>query len=401
VWAMSLYAVVCLATAALIPSRPATDRLADLNVYLGAIDYAQNGGELYEFHASNGDPFTYPPFAALVLTPLTWLPPTLVEIGWTVATFAAVVALARVLLRVNGRPSGWHDWPIWITSTALLVSAPEQSNVRFGQVSLFLALAVFAGLSSTVIGTSRAGPVAVGLATSFKLTPGMFLLGLLAARRWRHAAYALAALLGSIAVAWLWQPTSSIRFWGHALFQTERIGDLAQPGNQSVYGVLARSALTPDAAKVAWLAIAVVVVVIGLYRAQQLRQAGRHGPALIVVGLVAVAVSPVSWVHHQIWTVLAGVTLMLASRRVCRVAGGLVYLIMVVDTNLAAVAPDLPIALTWPTTNLRALVVVALCIFGLPRSAPDVDRAPGFPMSSHLDRMAPDLGGDASHPSGR
>lgn len=315
-----LFALTCLATAMLIRFRPATDQLADLKVYLGAINHVHAGGGLYEFHAANGDPFTYPPFAALLLTPLTWLPQTVVEIGWTVATFAAVVALARVVLRVNGRWSGWSGWPVWFISTALLVSAPEQSNVRFGQVSLFLALAVFAGLTS---GRS-AGPVAVGLATSVKLTPGMFLLDLLVARRWRHAAYALAALLVSITVAWLWQPTISRQFWGHTLFQTGRIGDLAQPGNQSIYGVLARTALPPGAAKAAWLAIAVVVTVIGLYRAHQLRQTGRPGPALIVVGLIAVAVSPVSWVHHQIWTVLAAVTLMLAPTRACRVAGGLV-----------------------------------------------------------------------------
>lgn len=317
------------------------------------------------------DPFTYPPFAALLLSPLTGLPQTVVEVGWTVATFAAVVALAAVVLRVNGRWSGWRGWPIWVTSTALLVSAPEQSNVRFGQVSLFLALAVFAGLTSA---RNHAGPVAVGLAASVKLTPGMFLLDLLVARRWRDAAYAVAALLASTAAAWLWRPDLSRQFWGSTLFQTGRVGDLAQPGNQSIYGVLARTPLPPAAAKAAWLAIAVVVTVIGLSRAHQLRQAGREGPALIVVGLVAVAVSPVSWVHHQIWTVLAAVTLMLASTRHCRVAGALVYLVMVLDTNLSAVAPHLPDALSWPLTNLRGLVVVALCLYGLPTTASE---APG------------------------
>lgn len=54
-----------LATAALIRLRPATDRLAGLEVDLGAIDYAHDGGGLYEFHAFHGDPFTYAPFAAL------------------------------------------------------------------------------------------------------------------------------------------------------------------------------------------------------------------------------------------------------------------------------------------------------------------------------------------------
>jgi alpha-1,2-mannosyltransferase len=285
-----------------------------------------------------------------------------VEIGWTAATFAAVVALAGVVLRVNGRPSGLRGWPIWVLSTALLISAPEQSNVRFWQVSLFLALAVFAGLTSA---RSGIGPVTVGLATSVKLTPGMFLVDLLIAKRWRQAAYALAALLASVAVAWLWQPAASRQFWGHALFQTDRIGDLAQPGNQSIYGVLARTALPPRG---------------GQGRLGRHRR-GRHRCRPLPGTPAAAgrpprtgpdrrrahrgAVSPVSWVH-QIWTVLAAVTLTLASTRVCRVAGGLVYLIMVLDTNLGAVALHLPTALTWPLTNLRALIVIAFCLWGLP-----------------------------------
>ncbi len=54
-WAFGLFALTCLATAMLIRFRPATDQLADLKVYLGAINHVNTGGGLYEFHASNGD----------------------------------------------------------------------------------------------------------------------------------------------------------------------------------------------------------------------------------------------------------------------------------------------------------------------------------------------------------
>src|SRR3954464_3590556 len=58
------YALLCVVVAHdlwVLPRRPPGDRLADLNVYLGSVRGLLAGGSLYDFHAGNGAPFTYPP----------------------------------------------------------------------------------------------------------------------------------------------------------------------------------------------------------------------------------------------------------------------------------------------------------------------------------------------------
>lgn len=362
--ASSLYVVGCLITSVLVLRRPASDQLADLKVYLGANNLARAGGNLYDYHAANGDPFTYPPFAGLLLTPLTWLPVSFVETLWTAATFAAVVSLAAILLRALGLPASLAGWRPWSLATVLLLSAPVQSNIRFGQVSLFLALAVFAGLLAA---RCTWGAVAVGLATSIKLTPGIFMADLLIARRWRLLGTTLLVLVLSAAAAWFWQPQASSRFWTEALYQTSRIGDLTQTGNQSIYGVLGRSAMGSSWLQPTWLAMSAVVAAAGLYQAQRLRRGGQRAEALVVLGLVSVAVSPVSWVHHQVWIVLAAIYVVRGSGQRWRVIGALLYVVMVVDLNVSVVLPSVPVWLAWLSANLRGVAVVAICLVGLPR----------------------------------
>jgi alpha-1,2-mannosyltransferase len=53
---------------------PVTDRLADLGVCWGAPQAVGTGEPVYSFHAANGDPFTYPPFAMALFYPLAERP---------------------------------------------------------------------------------------------------------------------------------------------------------------------------------------------------------------------------------------------------------------------------------------------------------------------------------------
>ncbi len=89
-WLVIAYVVIACGTAGLIFLRPNSDRLADLHVYWGAVRAVLHGDPLYGFHAENGDPFTYPPFAALVFLPLGLVPELVVDAVWTVATFVAL-----------------------------------------------------------------------------------------------------------------------------------------------------------------------------------------------------------------------------------------------------------------------------------------------------------------------
>ncbi|SCG60309.1 hypothetical protein GA0074704_3673 [Micromonospora siamensis] len=67
------FATTALLSVLLVLRRP--DRLSDLHIYYGAVAHLRAGGALYDYVAANGGPFTYPPFAALVLWPITVLRP--------------------------------------------------------------------------------------------------------------------------------------------------------------------------------------------------------------------------------------------------------------------------------------------------------------------------------------
>ena len=72
----------------------------------------------YDFHAANGDPFTYPPFALLTFYPLGWLPDGVVGVAWTAATLLAMVVLASRGEITLG--SGVHEVAIAVDAKRLL-----------------------------------------------------------------------------------------------------------------------------------------------------------------------------------------------------------------------------------------------------------------------------------------
>jgi Glycosyltransferase family 87 len=111
------------ASSVLALRRPEFDRLADLHVYYGAVRLAQAGRPLYEYAADNGDPFNYPPFAALVLWPIGWLSESVARVMWVVAVCAAVAATA---VMVAGR---WDRWATSLCTPSWPELASMNSNV--------------------------------------------------------------------------------------------------------------------------------------------------------------------------------------------------------------------------------------------------------------------------------
>jgi alpha-1,2-mannosyltransferase len=305
------------------------DRFADLHVYRGSVLAMRRGASLYSYVASNGDPFTYPPFAGLVLYPTSWP----VELVWMVLTFGAV-AWCAVLVAPHWAP---------LVCAALLLSAPVVRDLRFGQVSLFLALLVLL----------QGRGIATGVAAAVKLTPLVFVPYLWLSGQRRVALTALATFLGCTGLAWLVLPTDSVRYWFTELWHTDRVGNLALSGNQSLKGVLLRAGVSSQAV---WLALALVVLVVGLWRAAL---AGRHGDpftGIVIAGAVGVAVSPVSWTHHQIWLVFAAFCVVAGSRRwqVAWTASVLVVMTVPVLVNLRAPLA-LAIACVVPFASVRRL----------------------------------------------
>ncbi|MER7165741.1 glycosyltransferase family 87 protein [Micromonospora sp. NPDC000207] len=275
----------------------------DLNVYYGALNHWVNdGGEIYDFLKPGTQyGFTYPPFAALVMLPMAYL-------SWHAAIVVSVTAGVLVsvvviwwLLDPVARRSGWTRWFTLAVAVCLAAAyEPMRETVNFGQVNMLLLFLVAVDLLRLLPAGSRWAGVGIGLATSIKLTPGIFIVHLLVTRQWRAACTATGTAAATTLLAAALFPNASREFWTAALWNTGRVGELAFVSNQSLRGVVAR--LSPDhPSTLGWLALVLVTLVIWAWRIRAASAAGDHATGFALTGVVMCLVSPVTWVHHLVW----------------------------------------------------------------------------------------------------
>ncbi len=112
----------------------------DMKIYHGAVVWWASGNELYDFVApSTTLGFTYPPFAGVVMLPMSWLP---VDGAGFVNALASIAALAVVLAALLRPIVDRLGWPLWFTvgiATPLAVAIePSRETLGYGQVNLLL-----------------------------------------------------------------------------------------------------------------------------------------------------------------------------------------------------------------------------------------------------------------------
>jgi hypothetical protein len=137
-----------------------------------------------------------------------------------------------------------------------------------------------------------------------------------------------------------------------------RVGDLASLGNQSLNGVLLRSGIPGKAQPLVWLLLVAVIVAIAL------RAAGLTAPAAAMVGCATPAASPISWTHHQVWSVIATMLLLAATEPISRVAGVVALLVMTVSIFDVVQVATSRNAILFLAANARAVCTALLCVLG-------------------------------------
>ncbi|CCH76459.1 putative membrane protein [Nostocoides japonicum T1-X7] len=252
-------------------------------------------------------PSTYPPFAALLAIPLALVPFGVVGWLWTALQLVATTAIVwyagwRLIHRAGRRA------PILLglLTVPMLWIQPVSDGIRFGQVNAFIVLACLMDLRRPRPRLVRGIPpgVLVGLATAIKLTPGVFVVHYAVNRRWREARHAVAAAALVTVLAWLLLPENSFAFWGGALSDPARLGPNRGTSNQSIRGVLLRIGPDGTAGTLVWLVLVAVVGVLGFRLARRMWQQDDSIGEVAVVGLLAVLLSPVAWIHHLHWLVV-------------------------------------------------------------------------------------------------
>lgn len=352
-WSAAAVAAVVQAWAGL--RRPPVDQLSDLQVYLGSTANLRAGGSLYDFAAAaTGAPFTYPPFAGVLFAPLPAVPFGLLAVLWSVATAVVVAGVAVLAAARSQYATARRPELAGLVALALFLSAPVSSNLRFGQISVFLAALVLCDALRVV--PQRFRGVATGVAAAVKLTPLIFVPYYWFSGQRRTALTTVGTFVGCTAVGWLVLPGDSARFWFTELWNVNRVGNIATGGNQSLNGALLRWDV-PDGARSALAAVlGAAVVTVALVRAARAYRNDRPLAAVVIVGAAGLVFSPVSWTHHQIWLVLAA--LLVISDRWRRNLGWAAAVLVIMILPVTSVVAD---ALGDPVTvNARLWLAVAV-----------------------------------------
>ena len=282
---------------------------ADLYVYRYGGRAVLDGLSLYEADDPvTGYPFTYPPFAAVVMVPLALLPVSLLAALWTAASVGALAAVVVVVRRALGRPA--PGWLVALPAGAAVALEPVWQNLSFGQVNTLLMLAVLVDLSGP---ERRWSGVLVGIAAGLKLTPLVFVVLLVLVGRRTAAGRAVAAFAGTVAVGFVVMPAASVSYWTDGLFDASRVGPPALAHNQSVYGALSRL-LDGEPPTLLWLAVAAPLALAALLLGARWWRAGDRMLGACLGAVAMLVASPVSWSHHWVWVLPVALVLWERSR---------------------------------------------------------------------------------------
>jgi integral membrane protein len=237
----------------------------DVYVYWYALNNWFSGNSLYDWYALPDYkmyPFTYPPFGAWALSPLTWF-------DYETAARLMIMAIAlqtAVIVALVGRSLGWSWGSAFAIApwAAILVQQclePFTQSVGFAQVNTAMMALVMIDVAAPDSWKGRG--VASGLAAAIKLTPAIAVLIFLLRRQWRSAITMVATSLAVTLLSWVISPGESARFFFDAMWDPQRAGDAYYTSNQNLKGFVAR-ALPENAWSIAWaitVALALVAAV--------------------------------------------------------------------------------------------------------------------------------------------
>jgi alpha-1,2-mannosyltransferase len=296
-WALALTAIGYLAL------KSASGLMLDLDVYRSGGQAILHGANLYAMRFADRLQFTYPPVSAILAVPLALAPSGADQIGWIAMVYGPLLLAIRAGFRPILSRAGIAAlvvFPVILAIAAYL--QPVLQEIGLGQVDLLL-------LGLCLIDCVAKRPrwprgVLIGLATAIKLEPGVFIVYLLITGRRREAATAALAFGGLTALAWAINPRDSVAYWTSAIFDTRRLGGIGSAANQSLRGMVLRlhTAVAPD---LIWLPLVLVVGVAGFAAARACWRRGHDLAGIAITGLLGALLSPVAWIHHLCWVVVA------------------------------------------------------------------------------------------------
>ena len=321
----------------------------DVYVYWYALNNWFSGNSLYDWYALPDYkmyPFTYPPFGAWALSPLTWF-------DYDAAARLMIIAIAlqtAVIVALVGRSLGWSWGSAFAIApwAAILVQQclePFTQSVGFAQVNTAMMALVMIDVAAPPSWKGRG--VASGLAAAIKLTPAIAVLIFLLRRQWRSAITMVATSITVTLLSWVISPGESTRFFFDAMWDPQRAGDAYYTSNQNLKGFVARAlpentwsiawAITVALALVAavWLCLRIQAAATSVVTSHSASDAAVAAPSAVatspaspalpenlatlltaaVIMTLGLLVSPITWSHHWVWGLASVVALIAVALR--------------------------------------------------------------------------------------
>lgn len=319
----------------------------DVYVYWYALNNWFSGNSLYDWYALPDYkmyPFTYPPFGAWALSPLTWF-------DYETAARLMIMAIAlqtAVIVALVGRSLGWSWGSAFAIApwAAILVQQclePFTQSVGFAQVNTAMMALVMIDVAAPPSWKGRG--MASGLAAAIKLTPAIAVLIFLLRRQWRSAITMVATSLTVTLLSWVVSPGESARFFFDAMWDPQRAGDAYYTSNQNLKGFVAR-ALPENTWSIAWAITVALALVAAVWLCLCIQAAATSvvtphviyddatpdavattpaAPVLpenlatlltaAVIMSLGLLVSPITWSHHWVWGLASVVALIAVALR--------------------------------------------------------------------------------------
>jgi alpha-1,2-mannosyltransferase len=247
--------------------------------------------------------FTYTPFAALVFGATSAVPWATLKVLTTITSVAAL--LVTVWLTFGGL--GWAGRRRVIATLSLFAvgfwTEPVQRALHLGQIELWLMLLIVWDM--TLDDRHKWKGIGIGVAAGIKMVPLIFIPYLILAGKLRQAAVATAMFFGSVLIGFIFLPAASSKFWLTGYFlNAGNVGGANSLLNQSLLGVILRAehGSVPHATPV-WIAVALVVGLLGLAAGAILHRSGQPVAGWVACAITGLLISPISWDHHWLWVV--------------------------------------------------------------------------------------------------
>ncbi len=242
------------------------------------------------------------PFTAVALVPLALL----ARLSRLAATTAWSLFLFACLARTIALAKRWGWRPVILALAAAAV--PLHLDFEYRNVNTVLLLLLVAAAVDLEEGRDARAGVWLGLATAAKAFPVLILIYLGVRGRWRGLAVAAAVAAGATLAALIPYGTTgavdTAQAWLH--LSLDQVRWPLTLGNQSLYAVSTRLELSPVVV-ITLRALTVAFTAVALWQ---------RAPALdalsgvAVTTLLALLLSPLSWVHYRVLAIPAWITVL-------------------------------------------------------------------------------------------